>query len=230
MMRIHTLQHVPFEDSACIVLWAAEKKYTVSHTRFFAGDTMPGLDGIDWLVIMGGPMNIYEEHTYPWLEAEKKYIAGAISAGKTVLGVCLGAQLIADVLGGRVYRNRYREIGWFPVSLTDEGKQSGIWKGVPETFTALHWHGDTFDIPPGCIRTAGSEACPNQAFEYNGRVVALQFHLESSEESITRLINNCGDEITEGEYIQSADRMREGFPFIPAARGIMDSVLNVLAE
>ena len=151
-------------------------------------------------------MNIYEEKEYPWLAAEKRFIEKAIRKDKIVLGICLGAQLLADVLGGRVVRNRYKEIGWFPVSLRPEGLESAPFRNFPNVFPAFHWHGDTFSLPPGAAMLAESEACPAQAFSSNGgRILALQFHLESSIDSIRALIQNCSDELVDGEYIQSAD-------------------------
>jgi GMP synthase-like glutamine amidotransferase len=118
-MRIHYLQHVPFEDSAKIGEWARDTGHTVTCTRLCDEEALPPLNSFDWLVIMGGPMNVYEHQAYPWLVPEKRLIERAIEHGKFVLGVCLGAQLAADVLGGPVTKNRYREIGWFPVSLTE---------------------------------------------------------------------------------------------------------------
>ncbi len=159
---------------------------------------------LDWLFILGGPMNIYQEREYPWLKREKKFIAEAIGQEKVVLGLCLGTQLVADVLGGKVFRNAYKEIGYYPVRLTPEAEKSEIFRPLPAQFVAFHWHGDTFSIPPGSIRIAESEGCPNQAFEYRGRVIGLQFHLEFALESIQRLIRNCGDELGGGKYIQSA--------------------------
>jgi len=155
-------------------------------------------------------MNIYEEKEYPWLAAEKKFIKEAIENNKIVLGICLGAQLIAEVLGGEVVRNKYKEIGWFPVALRPEAGPSVAFRGFPEEFTAFHWHGDTFSLPPGAAMLAESEACPAQAFSYNGgRVLALQFHLESSPESVLSLIQNCSDELVDGEYIQGPDAIME---------------------
>jgi GMP synthase (glutamine-hydrolysing) len=159
---------------------------------------------------MGGPMNIYEEKEYPWLAAEKRFIEKAIEKDKIVLGICLGAQLIADVLGARVVRNRYKEIGWFPVSLRPEGLASVPFQGFPDEFQALHWHGDTFSLPAGAAMLAESEACPAQAFSANdSRVLALQFHLESSVESVRALIRNCSNELVDGEYVQGADAILE---------------------
>lgn len=221
VMRLHYLQHVPFEDLANIEVWARNKGHRISKTAFFDGTAkLPQTDDFDWLVVMGGPMNIYEEDLYPWLAGEKRFIARAIEQQKTVLGVCLGAQLIADILGGKVFKNAYKEIGWFPVTLTAEGIESNLTGNLPKRFAAFHWHGDTFHLPPGCKKLAESEGCANQAFEYEGRVVGLQFHLESSEQSVNRLIANCGNELVEGTYIQKPDDMlskKERFRDVNAA-------------
>ena len=204
-MKIHYLQHVPFEDLANIEVWAREKGHSVSGTALYDNEKLPQMEDVDWLVILGGPMNIYEEKTYPWLASEKEFIAQAIAAKKPVLGICLGAQLIADVLGGKVKRNNFTEIGWFPVTLTKDAKSSPVFSTLPEGFTAFHWHGDTFEIPPGAVRITESEACKNQAFVYNDRVIGLQFHLEYSLESINRMLENCGDELVDGKFIQKKD-------------------------
>ena len=207
-MRLHYIQHVAFEGIANIEVWAEDQGWQISGTRIYAGEKAPGPDELDWLVIMGGPMNVYEENEYPWLAAEKRFIEKVIGKGKIVVGICLGAQLIADVLGGRVVRNRSKEIGWFPVSLRPEGLDSVAFRGFPKQFPALHWHGDTFSLPPGAKMLAQSEACPAQAFSFKGdRVLALQFHLESSVDSIRALIENCSDELVDGQYIQSAEEI-----------------------
>lgn len=205
-MRIHSLEHEHFEGLANIEVWAKKRGHTISRTLLFNNEELPDIDDFDWLVIMGGSMNIYEEEKYPWLREEKNFIAEAIAGKKIVLGVCLGSQLIADVLGGRVSKNKYKEIGWFPVSLIGEAKTSSIFSKFPGRFTAFHWHGDTFKIPPGAVRIAESEGCANQAFEY-GRVVGLQFHFEYSEKSINLMLQNCSDEIADGKYIQSEDEI-----------------------
>jgi len=205
-MRLHYLQHVPFEDLAKIEDWAKHRGHEISRTHLFDNQELPRMDEFDWLVIMGGPMNIYEEGNYPWLVREKMFILDAITSNKIVLGICLGGQLIADVLGGRVRKNAQKEIGWYPVKLTLEGQESRIFKVLSKDFTAFHWHGDTFDIPPHALRAAESDGCANQAFIL-GKVVGLQFHLESSKESVDRLIKNCSDELVEGKYIQSPEKL-----------------------
>lgn len=205
-MRAHSLQHVWFEDLANIEPWLRKSGHAVSKTHLWNNERLPGLDELDWLIVMGGPMNIYEEKKFGWLVREKEFIRDAITQGKLVLGICLGAQLIADVLGGRVYKNEHKEIGWYPVRLSEAAKESKVLSVLPNGFTAFHWHGDTFNLPPSCKRMATSEGCLNQAFEYDqGRVIGFQFHLESSLESVRRLIQNCGEDLTKGEYIQTAD-------------------------
>ncbi len=205
-MRIHSLEHEPFEGMANIELWAKNRGHSISRTLFFNNEELPEMNDFDWLFIMGGSMNIYEEEKYPWLREEKNLIAEAIASKKIILGVCLGAQLVADVLGSSVSKNRYDEIGWFPVTLTEEGRNSSIFFSFPGTFTAFHWHGDTFRIPPDAKRIAQSEGCANQAFEF-GKTIGLQFHLEYSVESIDLMFRNCGNEIVEGRYIQKPDKI-----------------------
>jgi GMP synthase-like glutamine amidotransferase len=208
-MRLHYLQHVPFEDAANIAAWAAERGHSVTRTRLFADEPLPAQSDFDFLAIMGGLMNIYEEKKYPWLAKEKAFIANSISAGKKVFGVCLGAQLIADVLGGKVTKNPFKEIGWFPVKLTEANRRSRVFSSLPIEFTAFHWHGDTFAIPPQTAHLATSQACRNQAFQYGHRVAGIQFHLDFSLESIFRLIQNCGNELIDAPHVQPKHRLAD---------------------
>jgi len=220
-MRLHYFQHVWFEGLGAIKDWAEREGFEISHTEFFNQGVLPKVKDIDWLVVMGGPMGIYEEEEYSWLKEEKGFIRDAINRGKTVLGICLGAQLIADVLGAKVYRNKYKEIGWFKVkrALSD-------FTAFPGEFTAFHWHGDTFDIPKGAKRIAESKACPNQAFSYNqGKVIALQFHLETVKEGAERLVEQCGGEITPGDYIQRPEEILGKKKHIEDCNIIMEKLL-----
>ncbi|HBF35447.1 TPA: amidotransferase, partial [Candidatus Sumerlaeota bacterium] len=209
-MRLHVLQHVPFEDAAEIGTWAQERGHSISHTLLYAGEALPALDAFDMLVVMGGPMNIYEHESYPWLVAEKAFIRESVLAGKYYLGVCLGGQLLADALGGSVTRNAEREIGWHPVTLTEAGRECNLLKKWPDRFTAFHWHGDTFAIPPKAKHLLVSEACVNQAFVYEGRAVGLQFHLEYSQKSIRDMLVHCADELTPGKYVQTPEKIEVG--------------------
>jgi GMP synthase-like glutamine amidotransferase len=227
--RLHVLQHVPFEDEARVGAWAKERGLSVSRTPLFESDVMPGADDFDWLVVMGGPMGVHDERRFPWLTAEKRLVGEAIAAGKVVLGVCLGAQLIADAMGARVYRHSHREIGWFPVKLTAEGETSPLFGELPREFTAFHWHGDIFDIPADAVRTAESEGCVNQAFEYEGRVVGLQFHLESTAGSVQALVENCREDLVEGPYVQSEDGILSLRESSGGLNAVMDRLLDGLA-
>jgi GMP synthase-like glutamine amidotransferase len=203
-VKIVYLQHVSFEDPAHILSWAQKRNHFVQGLRLYKNEDLPDIhSSYEMLVVMGGPMGVSEEEKYPWLLAEKKLIAGAIQNHKIVLGICLGAQLIASVLGARIHKNRFKEIEWFSVWLTGKARNHSIFQEMPASFFPFHWHGDTFDIPEGAIRIAESQACVNQGFLYGDCIIGLQFHLESTRESIAKLIQNCGNELTQGDYIQS---------------------------
>ena len=224
-MRIHSFEHEPFEGLANIEVWAKKKGHSITRTLLFNKEELPDISEFDWLFIMGGSMNIYQEEKYPWLRVEKNFIAEAIAGNKIVMGICLGSQLIADVLGGRVSNNKYKEIGLFPVSLTREARDSSIFSSIPGTFTAFHWHGDTFKIPHGATRIAQSEGCMNQAFE-SGRAIGLQFHLEYSKKSIDLMFQNCSDELVDGKYIQSPDEIISKIANVPE----MNKTLNLILD
>jgi len=227
-MKIHYLQHVPFEDLANIWMWASEKKHIITSTKLYMDEKLPEVNSFDWLIAMGGPMNIYEEEKYPWLAEEKEFIKEAIESRKFVLGICLGAQLVADVLGGKVKENSYKEIGWLPVKKISGG--SDFLKSLPDEFTAFHWHGDTFDIPPAAERLAETKGCANQAFEYGENVLALQFHLESSQASIEHLIENCAEDMTEGMYVQTQDEILSAKGYLTQAKTHMESMLDSIEK
>ena len=226
-MRIHSLEHVWFENLANIEVWAKAKSHSITKTLVFQEPKFPSVDELDMLIIMGGPMSVHDQEQYPWLAAEKTFIEEAIARGKSVLGICLGAQLIASVFGARVYKNRHKEIGWHPIFLSDEAHESEIFRFLPGKFAAFHWHGETFDLPDKCRRVAGSEACANQAFESDaGRVIALQFHLESSRESIRLLIENCSSDLVPGKYVQTAEQMLSQQDAPPRIETLMTHLLD----
>jgi GMP synthase-like glutamine amidotransferase len=215
---------------ANIEVWAREKGYPVRKTLLYEGEELPMLSSFDWLVVMGGPMGANDEKQYPWLAQEKKFIRQSIATGKIVLGICLGAQLIAGAMGGTVTKNPHKEIGWHKVIMAEESRASLIFKDLPPEFTAFQWHGDTFTIPPGARKLARSEACEDQAFEI-GRAMGLQFHLESSKESIELLIENCRDDLANGQYVQNADAIRAGMGDIPEIKSLLTLVLDrIVAE
>ena len=201
-LRIHCFQHVDFEGLGCIEDWIKTNRHQLTYTKFFKAHQLPSIEDIDWLIVMGGPMGIYDYETYPYLKTEKTFIKKAIVAGKTVIGICLGAQLIADTLGATISANPEKEIGWFDIQKTTNN--TDILKNTENKFNVFHWHGDTFSIPPNAERLFTSEGCKNQGFLYQNKVLGLQFHLEVTEESIKEMVKNGIDEIQKSPFVQSA--------------------------
>lgn len=224
-MRWSCLQHVPFEGPAYLDAWAKAKGHDLKRVEVWTGAGLPRAEEGDGFFVLGGPMNVYEEYRYPWLVPEKKLIAEVIAARKPILGICLGAQLISVVLGGTVTENPWKEIGWLPVRMTPVGRQALPFRDFPEQFMAFHWHGDHLSIPSGAVHAARSDACEEQAFIYAGRVVGLQFHLEFTEESIGALVQNCGDEITCGRYVQDPPSMEEHAVYLKETHALLDGLL-----
>jgi len=200
--------------------WLASSQHTVGCTSLWKGDPLPKADTVDGLIVMGGPMGVYDDALYPWLKTEKTLIREVIDQDKPVLGICLGAQLIAEVLGARVWKNKHKEIGFFPLR--------GDGDVLPAEFTAFHWHGDTFDLPEGARPLASSAATKNQAFLYRERVLALQFHFETTEVSLMTMYQHGSDEIVPGPFIQTVDETRPFFEHMGAAHQQMFGLLNQL--
>lgn len=207
-MRLHVFQHVPFEGPGSIQGWADNANLETRVTRFFRNEPLPPLPEITHLVVMGGPMGANDDRRFPWLTEEKRFIRDAIDAGKSVLGICLGAQLMAAALGAPVYKNPFPEIGWFPIHKSREARSDENASFLPSSLTVFHWHGDTFDLPPETCCLAHSAACPHQGFYIGRRIVGLQFHLETTRESLHALIENCTDAIVGGPFIQPSATMR----------------------
>ena len=170
-MRIAVLQHVPFEGPAAIADWAAARGDQIAVAHLYRGDPLPALADFDMLAVMGGPMSANDEAKFAWLAPEIALVREAIGAGKIVLGVCLGAQIIAKSLGAKVYAAGQKEIGWFEVKRTEAAHP--IFDGLPAAFPVFHWHGETFDLPAGAVRLAETASTPNQAFGINARVLGL---------------------------------------------------------
>ena len=227
-MRVHYLQHVSFEGLGSIESVLNDKGYQLSSIQLYKNEPLPSVDDFDWLIVMGGPMGIYDYDQYPWLSDEKRFIKAAIDADKIVLGICLGAQLIADVLGAKVYPNEHREIGWFNINRLPGVDETILANVLPEQVEVFHWHGDTFDIPEGAVSLAESEACPRQGFIFDNRVVAFQFHLEASVESAAALIEHCGDELDGSRYVQSENEMLSNVKRFDDINAVMSSVLSAL--
>lgn len=228
-MNIHYFQHVPFEGLGCIATWAEKNSFPIMVTQFFNADPLPHLTEIDWLIVMGGPMSVHDETIYPWLIAEKRFIQQAIESGKKVLGICLGAQLIAEVLGARVYPNLYKEIGWFTVERVADSVKSPFPELLPVRAEAFHWHGETFDLPAGAIHLARSQACENQAFIYGKNVVGLQFHLEMTRQGAENLLTHCHEDIASGGlYVQTAEALLNHEQRFATSNNVMTTFLDQL--
>jgi GMP synthase-like glutamine amidotransferase len=178
----------------------------MGYTRFYESAKLPDPGRVDLVIAMGGPMSVDDEQAHPWLAPEKEFIRETIRLGQPVVGICLGAQLIASALGSRVYPGRHTEIGWFPVEAV---AADGDVFQLPGELMAFHWHGETFDLPDGAVCLAKSEACDNQAFQIGRNVVGLQFHLETTPRSAAQLLQHCGHELVPGEFVQTEPVIRE---------------------
>lgn len=229
-VRLHYLQHVDYEDPANIGVWAARRGHSMAGTHIGRGEALPRVDSFDWLVIMGGPMSVYEEDHYDWLRPEKQLIGEAIEAGKAVIGVCLGAQLLAEALGARVYAHTQSEIGFFDVDVTAAGRTTPPFDVMPPRFPAFHWHGDTFDIPVGATHLAASAVCPNQAFIAHQRLLGLQFHVETTRPSAQAIIDHSdGMLVAGGPAVQTAERMMNDEAAFETLPGLLDRMLDRFA-
>lgn len=229
-MRIHTLEHVDFEGPGAIAQVAAKYGWQLARCRVFAGDPLPDFSEFNLLAVMGGPMSVHDGLQYPWLAQEKQFLQRAMAAGRSVLGVCLGAQMLAEALGGKVEKNPEREIGWFPVRLSPWGKTSQAFTGFPQEFEAFHWHGEAFTIARGASCLGSSQACVNQAFGVNAKYVGLQFHLETTAESMELLIKNCADELAPAPFVQTPERMRQGLAGLAVLNNLLDTLLTNMAK
>lgn len=228
-MNIHYFQHVAFEGLGAIEGLLLNQGHTLTATHFYTDDyTVPDINSIDALIIMGGPMSVYDDHAYPWLHAEKAFIEDCIQQGKKVLGICLGAQLIAVCIGAHVYTATNKEIGWFPVFPTDECHTvPWFYNLFKNNLTVFHWHGDKFEIPyDDSICLLYSEANDNQAFMKGGSVIALQFHLEATAETVQQMIAHGEHELKQTRFIQSKEQLEEGLVHAENGNEIVASLLH----
>jgi GMP synthase-like glutamine amidotransferase len=223
-MRFCFLQHAAHEGPGEIGTWAKLRGHEVVVRHLHLGDAPPRPDEFDVLVVMGGEMNIYQYRDWPWLRAETAAIRAAFEGGKRVVGICLGAQFIADALGGRVVQNADYELGWLPVSWTPEGR---AWLGaLPETSTVLHWHGDTYSLPPGAMRLAVSDGCGEQGFVLPGKYLGLQFHLEVDPDIVGRFVDGQGS-WPSGNYVQTPSViLSRAAEFCDANRALLHGILD----
>jgi len=226
-MRVHFIQHVSFENPGNLVDWAKEENHITSFTKIDEAPVFPDVQAFDMLIIMGGPMGVYEEDKYDWLKPEKEFIRAAIDAGKKVLGICLGSQLVAEVLGSKVYPHTEKEIGWWPVYKVENELTMPVTKNLPDNFVAYHWHGDTFDLPEGAVQLFSTKACIQQGFLWGKNVATMQFHPEATTELVRDMISHGKDELGESPHIQSQPGMINVLSiYIPLQANYMSKFVN----
>ncbi|MEZ5071401.1 MAG: type 1 glutamine amidotransferase [Bacteroidales bacterium] len=202
--QIQCFQHVSYESPGAIRDWAGARDIPFHIRKLYEGDPLPDSGETDFLILMGGPMNVYDYHIHPWLQEEQTWVRDYLETGKPCLGICLGAQILAAALGAEVRPGPHREIGWHTLNFLPSLGDFRIWSTLPSARNVFHWHGDTFDIPDGAIRIAESRAYPNQGFLFDRRVLALQFHLEVSPGMVADMVAHGQDELREGPHVQSA--------------------------
>jgi len=225
MPRIHCIQHIPTDDLGSIKQWISERGYSLTVSKLWESPNLPtDVNDFDWLILLGGTMSANDDHKYEWMSPEKALIREAVKADKIILGICLGAQLIASSLGAQVKRNTNKEIGWFPLVLTSHGQNSPFFKVVADQVCL--WHEDTFDIPEGGILLASSECTVNQAFVLHDSVLGVQFHPEFTYEGTKELVSSNMQEFSTGSFVQSADEFLNAEKF----KGQEKMTINILEK
>lgn len=214
-MKVHIVMHESFESPAAIEIWALKKGHDITYTRLYEGGVFPDNTDFDFLVIMGGPQSPETTLTEcPHFNAQKEiaFIKKAIEEKKVLLGVCLGAQLIGEALGAKFDHSPNREIGVFPVLLTEEGKNDPIFSSFPKKFMVGHWHGDMPGLTADSKILAISEGCPRQIICYSPKIYGFQCHFEFTPDAIETMIENNAHELEmykESPYIETAEQLKD---------------------
>jgi GMP synthase-like glutamine amidotransferase len=224
------IQHVPFEEPAHIITWATSRNWDLLPIKLYESINLPEISQVDVLVIMGGPMSVNDDELIPWLQQEKAFIATFIATGKPVLGICLGAQLIASVLGAKISKNPEKELGWWPIQLTDSALDHPLFKDFPSELTVFHWHGETFSLPENSSLLMSSEACSNQAFLYQNHVLGLQFHFELDNSSMEISMPYIREEWQNSPFVQEEKTIKNGFHHMKTNHHFLEILLNQLFE
>lgn len=226
--RIQALFHVPFEGLGSINAWLRQHGCSVAQTAVYQGEALPGVEDFDWLIILGGPMSVHDESRYAWMAEEKALVRQALDQGKGLIGICLGAQLVAETLGAEVYSCE-TEIGWGLVSGTPESQDHPL-NDLLDGVSVLHWHNEAFTLPEGAQRLAASEGTPNQAFQYGDRVLGLQFHLETTREDAERMCRESHPGTGAGARVQAPEAILADPHRFPMANTLMREVLAFMLE
>jgi GMP synthase (glutamine-hydrolysing) len=195
MRRILVLQHEACEHLGLMAEFLTRRDVEPRYVKIFEGENIPEISAYSGMILLGGPMSVYDEEEHPFLRFEDRLVRSALSTGLPLLGICLGAQLIAKAAGARVYPGKQKEIGWYPIYMTSDGLRDRLFSALGKRLTVFQWHGDTFDIPRHGVRLAGSALFPNQAFRIGSSAYALQFHLEVSPPMIREWFERYNQEL-----------------------------------
>lgn len=206
-MHIHFILHADFEKPGSIDSWVTKKGYTSSTTSPYKGELLPSNDNFDFLIIMGGPQSPTNLIEFPYLKDEIGFTKKAIEKNKSILGICLGAQIIGEALGAKTDRSPHKEVGAFPISLTPDGLHDPIFKHFPKQFEAMHWHNDMPGVPNGAIILAESLGCPRQVVRYSDKIYGLQCHLEMTPELVKGMLDHCKEDLQPSLYTQKSEHM-----------------------
>jgi GMP synthase (glutamine-hydrolysing) len=227
MAKVYVLQHHPVENLGTIAEALEGAALAWQYVRIYEGQPVPKeMKSAGGLIVMGGPMAVYQADQYPFLGDEMRLIEQAVKEELPVLGVCLGAQIVATALGAKVTRNPAgKEIGWYPVTLSDAAQEDRLWRGVAPTITPFHWHGDIFAVPAGAVSLASSEKTPCQGFRYGGGVYALQFHIEVTPESVAAMAAEWPREL-EKEKISAAEMIGASAGHLPELGLLSDAIFG----
>jgi GMP synthase-like glutamine amidotransferase len=220
-MRLHVIKHTSFEGPGTIATWARERGYELETTEVEQGQALPSPRDFDALILMGGPMSVNDEDSYAWLRPEKAMVRESLALGRKALGVCLGAQMIASALGATVRSNAFKEIGWFPIETTAAGQGHPFFKRMPKALPVFHWHGETFDLPPGAVHLARSAACEHQAYALGVQALGVQFHMEVDEGSLRDMAQGGMAELEPGGPFIQNERVLLGQPELLGPLGLV---------
>jgi GMP synthase (glutamine-hydrolysing) len=206
-MRIHCVIHAEFENPGIIETWAKEQGHIILETHTYKGEILPTADKFDLLIIMGGPQSPLNIDKWPYLQDEMILITQAIKENKAILGICLGAQLIAECLGAKTEQSPYKEVGLFPIELLPAADQDPVFSKFPKNFSVMHWHNDMPGLPKNTELLAKSNGCPRQAFKVGDRIYGLQCHLEMTKNNILDMLEHCESDLKPDLYVDSKQQL-----------------------